>query len=455
MTAAGAAIAADAATVGRVATIAADAAAAATVADGPPCRKFPDAPVTSWPGRYTFGPSRRSGRDGADPAFPHGNAPREPLRRFDLPELVLIVDDEPNVRELMIDQLHFLGHPAIAAGTGAEAVALAAQQRPALVLLDIDLPDASGFTILARLKALEENQQVVMVTGYHDIEMVRRSLREGAYDYIVKPFELADLGATVDRALERDRLVRQNLEYQHNLERMVQTQTEAIRQTRDIALLTLAKLAESRDNETGQHLERIAAYSQRLSEELRHSPYGHLVTDEFLSALYRSSPLHDIGKVGIPDAVLLKAGPLSPEEWAIMRRHTTIGGDTLRTVIEKYTGHTFLGMGMEIAYSHHERWDGAGYPQGLAAQAIPFPARIVTLVDAYDAVTSVRPYKPAFSHEEAVRRISHDRGRHFDPVIVDAFLACNEDIARIQQQMKDPEWAPPPLTNPAFDQPHG
>lgn len=315
---------------------------------------------------------------------------------------------------------------------------MAAQEpRPSLVLSDIEMPGLSGVELLKRLKALDETIQVVMVTGVHQMETVRQCVREGAYDYIVKPFDGEDLLATVERALERVRLIRQNEEYRKNLERMVAEQTVEIRQTRDIALLTLAKLAESRDSATGHHLERMAAFSRRLAEELVADRSVGKVTEEFVDHLYKSSPLHDIGKVGIPDAILLKPGPLAPEEMAVMRTHPTIGGDTLRRVIEAYKGHTFLNMGMEIAYYHHERWDGTGYPRGLAEQQIPLAARIVALADAYDTITSRRPYKAAFAHEEAVRRISVDRGSHFDPALVDAFLRCHPDFVEIRGRLTD------------------
>jgi putative two-component system response regulator len=159
------------------------------------------------------------------------------------------------------------------------------------------------------------------------------------------------------------------------------------------------------------------------------------VDDAFIEHLFKSSPLHDIGKVGLDDAILRKPSPLTPLELAAMRTHTTIGGNTLRRVIERHQGHTFLLMGMEIAYSHHERWDGKGYPAGLAGRRIPLSARIVALADAYDAITSQRPYKEAYSHEEAIRRITVDRGLHFDPVLVDAFLECHEDFQAIKDRI--------------------
>ncbi len=352
---------------------------------------------------------------------------------------VLVVDDEPSIRELLYSQLGFLGFQVSATGDPREALALAAgDSPPALVLLDIEMPGTSGLELLAKIKQINEDIQVVMVSGLHDLGTVRRAVRTGAYDYLAKPFELEDLHSTADRALERRVLIRQNREYQENLERMVEERTVEVRDTRDIALRTLARLAESRDSDTGLHLERMQEYSRILAAALLEGPYGDQVDAEFVEMVYKSSPLHDIGKVGIPDAILRKPGRLTDEEFATMRTHTTIGGDTLRSVLEKYEGQKVLNMAMEIAYSHHERWDGKGYPTGLEAFEIPLAARIVTVADAYDAITSRRPYKEPFSHEEAVRRIVVDRELHFDPVLVDAFVdRCQEAFQATQKGLKD------------------
>ena len=368
-------------------------------------------------------------------SHPPGEMGRRPSR---MQEYIFIVDDESAVRELMNSQLSFLGFNTRHTGNPEQALTIASSDTPpSLVLLDIEMPGFSGLDILRRIKEIDEDIQVVMVSGLHDLGTVRECLRAGAYDYLAKPFELEDLQNTVARALERRRLIRQNREYKENLERMVAEQTEEISNTRDIALLTLAKLAESRDSETGMHLDRMPEYSRLLAEALRQGPYADVVDDEFIAWVYKSSPLHDIGKVGIPDAILLKAGPLTQEEVRIMRTHTTIGGDTLRSVLDKFSGPTFLLMAMRICYSHHERWDGGGYPEGLAGEDIPLPARIVALADAYDAITSVRPYKPAFDHEEAKRRILVDKGKHFDPVLVDAFTRCEEQFAIVQKRFED------------------
>ncbi|MEM1178606.1 MAG: HD domain-containing phosphohydrolase [Acidobacteriota bacterium] len=353
-------------------------------------------------------------------------------------ELILVVDDEPTVRELVSSQLEYLGFLSTATGKPQVALdAVAGDDPPALVMLDIEMPGTSGLELLSQIKEITQDTQVVMVSGLHDLGTVRQCLRAGAYDYLAKPFELEDLANTAERALERRRLLRQNAEYQQDLERMVQDQTEEIRRTRDIALLTLAKLAESRDSETGLHLERIQEYCRILAEEVLVGPYEDQVDGDFVEGLVKSSPLHDIGKVGIPDAILRKPGPLTPEEQTIMRTHTTIGGDTLRGVLEKFRGPTFLMMAMEIAYHHHERWDGKGYPSGLSGHDIPLAARIVAVVDAYDAITSRRPYKEPVSHEEAVRRILVDRELHFDPVLVDTFMRCCDRFEVIQKRMMD------------------
>ena len=366
-------------------------------------------------------------------------------------EFVLVVDDESAIRQLVATQLGFLGYSTRSTEDHLAALDLvASDEPPALVMLDIEMPKASGHEVLEKIKAINEDTQVVMMSGLHDLATVRQCLQAGAYDYLAKPFELEDLSNTAERALERRRLLRQNRQYQEDLEQMVQDQTEEIRRTRDIALLTLAKLAESRDSETGLHLERMQEYSRILAEALRDSPYSEHIDDDFTEWVFKSSPLHDIGKVGIPDHILRKKGPLTNEEFAVMRTHSTIGGDTLKTVLERFQGSTFLHMAMDIAYHHHERWDGNGYPAGLAADEIPLAARIVAIADAYDAITSRRPYKEPIDHSEAVRRITVDRGKHFDPVLVDIFMTCQDRFAEVQSRMVD-QSLEPPLSRAAGD----
>ncbi|GMU23551.1 MAG: hypothetical protein AMXMBFR13_36290 [Phycisphaerae bacterium] len=213
---------------------------------------------------------------------------------------------------------------------------------------------------------------------------------------------------------------------------------------RDATILALAKLAEHRDPETGAHLERVQAYCCLLSEALaRTEKYKRLITGDFIQNLVRSSPLHDIGKVGIPDNVLLKPGRLTPDEFDIMKRHARIGGDTVRSLLDRRRKRTFLQMGMEIAYHHHEKFDGSGYPDGLVGEAIPLPARILAVADVYDALTSKRVYKPAMPHQKAADIIRGDSGKHFDPDMVAAFEAQEEQFRRLSELLADNAEAPP------------
>ena len=367
-------------------------------------------------------------------------APAAPRSIASSSDYVLVVDDEEQIRALISRYLEERGHLCRTAATAEEALSLTARYPdPALVLTDIRMPGVGGVELLHRLKQSNRNVQVVMVSSHQDLETVRRCLREGAYDYLLKPFDWELLSNTVSRALERHDLLRENDRYRTRLEQLVQVQTEEIRETRDIALLTLAKLAESRDSTTGLHLERIAAYCRRLADELRVGVYAGRMSHDYIDQLVKSSPLHDIGKVGIPDAILRKPGPLTSSEFRLMQTHSTIGGDTLRSVVERFATHGFLRMAMEIAYSHHERWDGCGYPRGLSGGQIPLAARIVALADSYDTLTSNRPYKRAVAHAEAVRRLVVDRGRHFDPAIVDAFMACHSEFEVIREQVSRTE----------------
>ncbi len=354
-------------------------------------------------------------------------------------ETILIVDDEEALRELLLAQLGFKGFRCLGASSVTEALAIANREpEPAVVLSDLNMPGLSGVDLLERLLVERPNCQVIMLTGRGDYDTVRRCLRAGAYDYLVKPYQLDELTQTVERALDRRRLILEVQTHQRDLERRVEEKTREVLETRDIAFFAVAKLAECRDDTTGYHLERIQWYSLTLARQLRSSEYGVLMTEEFCAHLFKSSPLHDIGKVAIPDRILLKPDRLLPEEWEIMKTHTTRGGDTLREVIERQqssAGALFLRAAMEIAYDHHERWDGRGYPAAKSGREISLGARIVAIADAYDAITSVRPYEGACPHDQAVERIVRDRGSHFDPVILDGFVACESQFALIQNQM--------------------
>ncbi len=208
-----------------------------------------------------------------------------------------------------------------------------------------------------------------------------------------------------------------------------------LQNARITTILGLAKLAEYRDEETGTHLERIREYAKIIVQELAKSPkYQNILTEEYIDDIYQSSILHDIGKVGIPDAILLKPDKLTDEEFAVIKRHTLLGGDAIKAIEYQIEGKSFLSMGKEIAYNHHEKWDGSGYPGGLQDEAIPLSARIVALADVYDALTTERFYKPAYTHEKSVQIIIDLRETHFDPEIVDVFLKLKDDFNRIRRE---------------------
>ncbi|TKJ36843.1 hypothetical protein CEE37_14765 [candidate division LCP-89 bacterium B3_LCP] len=218
----------------------------------------------------------------------------------------------------------------------------------------------------------------------------------------------------------------------------LQQRMEQLRKTQGAAMVGLAKLAEIRDPETGLHLERMSNYSRLIAEEMSTLPdYDLYITEDYIQDIYNSSPLHDIGKVGIPDAILLKPGRLTPEEFEIMKEHSAIGGDALRAADKQLSGESFLTLGKEIAYHHHEKWDGSGYPDGLANVDIPLSARIVALADVYDALTSKRVYKEAVSHDQARAIILESSGSHFDENIVRTFLKREQEFLKVQDRFKD------------------
>ncbi|MFA5636595.1 MAG: HD domain-containing phosphohydrolase [Anaerovoracaceae bacterium] len=222
--------------------------------------------------------------------------------------------------------------------------------------------------------------------------------------------------------------------YNEQLEELVDAKVREISDSQIATIYALVKLAESRDDDTGAHIERTAQLCRLFAEKLRVLPeFSKAIDDEYVTNIYRSSPLHDIGKVGIPDAILQKPGKLTPEEFAIMKTHANLGAKTLEEVVNRYRGNTFLKMGLEIAKGHHEKWDGSGYPGGLSGPDIPLSARIMALVDVYDALRSKRVYKKAFSHEKSVAIIEEGKGSHFDPVLVDIFMQNQKEFLALYE----------------------
>lgn len=285
-----------------------------------------------------------------------------------------------------------------------------------------------GLQTIERLWKVQPTLQVVICSAYSDYswsQIIEKLGNAEKFLILKKPFDNIEVRQMACALAEKWELL-------NNLDNIVQDRTIQIAETRDIAIFVLASLAESRDPETGEHLERIRSYCHILAEELRNnSPYSQFIDDKFIDNLYRSSPLHDIGKIGIPDSILLKPGTLTDEEFEIMKQHSIIGAEALGGTIKTVSGESFLEMAADIARNHHERFDGTGYPEGLKGQEIPLPARIVALADVYDALTSSRVYKLAFRPEIAFTMIKEERARHFDPLIVDAFINKYNEFLQI------------------------
>jgi putative two-component system response regulator len=312
---------------------------------------------------------------------------------------------------------------------------------PDLVLLDVMMPDLDGIEVCRRLKDDPRTRHipVIFLTAMSKSEDERIGLEAGAVDYITKPISPPILLARVKTHLQlkagQDFLKDKNAYLQSEVFR----RTREVQAIQDVTILTMASLAETRDNETGNHIRRTQHYVKALAIKLRDHPrFAGYFTDHVIDLLFKSAPLHDIGKVGIPDKILLKPGKLTPEEFEIMKTHTTLGRDAIEQAERQLgTPVEFLKVAKEIAYSHQEKWDGSGYPEGLAGDGIPVSARLMAVADVYDALISRRVYKPAFTHERAVELISEGRGKHFDPDITDAFMEIREEFRTIAKKFGD------------------
>jgi putative two-component system response regulator len=356
---------------------------------------------------------------------------------------VLIVDDTPENLKLMNGLLRE-DYRTKVANSGARALALAtADPRPDLVLLDIMMPEMDGYEVCRRLKADAATQDipVIFLTAKVEIEDEQQGFDVGAVDYITKPISPPIVLARVKTQLSLKAAADFLRDKNAYLETEVQKRTREVQVVQDVTIMAMASLAETRDNETGNHIRRTQNYVRALAGKLRdHSRFRSQLDDETIELLYKSAPLHDIGKVGIPDAILLKPGKLTPEEFEVMKTHTTLGRDAILAAERLINApSTFLRLAREIAHYHQEKWDGSGYPEKLAGEAIPVSARLMAVADVYDALISRRVYKPPFPHDEAVQIIRAGRDQHFDPDMVDAFVAVQGEFKAIAERYADSE----------------
>ena len=329
---------------------------------------------------------------------------------------VLIVDDEKLSLKTLSFYMGKLGYKVLQAENGQDALQIWRTESPRIVLTDWNMPKMDGAELCRCIRREDSDYTyIIFITSREDISDLLIGFEAGADDYLTKPVIKDELTVRV-KAAERIFLLRD----------------------KEMVIYALAKLTEARDSETGCHLERIQGFAKLIAEELSKKPeLFPEVNRQYIEIIHTTSVLHDIGKVGIPDRILLKPGKLTPEEFAIMQTHSTIGYEALNSVYQKKPNAAYLRIAAEIALSHHERWDGSGYPNRLSGTNIPLSARIIAVADVYDALISKRVYKGPFSHEKSMSLIIDGKGRQFDPDIVDAFLEVEADVLRVAQRYSD------------------
>lgn len=341
---------------------------------------------------------------------------------------ILVVDDIATNVEMVTGLLNLGGFTEVSGATNPrQGLEMVESGRFDLLLLDMRMPEMDGIEFMNRLRADDrpDRPAVIVLTAQTDEETRRAALAAGARDFINKPFKLWELTQRVRNTLEIQILYRRAREFNSVLEATVEERTRELRETQLDIVRRLATAAEFRDNETGQHIIRMSGVAHRIA-------LAAGLPEKEAADIRDAAPLHDIGKIGIPDAILLKCGKLDPEEWEIMKRHAEFGGQILDGAVSPQ-----IDLAREIALTHHEKWDGSGYPRGLAGEAIPISGRIVAIADVFDALTCARPYKKAWPVEEAVSYVVAGAGTHFDPALVDAFRRDLPAILEMRERFKD------------------
>jgi putative two-component system response regulator len=353
---------------------------------------------------------------------------------------ILIVDDEKFYLDVLMELLQDQ-YKIVVAKDGEQALRRAASYpHPDLILLDILMPDMDGYQVCEKLKANPQTWDipVVFLTIKSEVADELRGFELGAVDYISKPMSPPIVQARVNTHIALNQARAQLANRNSELETKVRERTEELSRTKDVAIYCMASLAETRDTETGKHILRTQNYILSLARSLKEMGlYADYLDDHTIELLYKTSALHDIGKVGVPDRILLKPGKLDPDEWEMMKLHAGYGHDALLRAEQVLGSTDFLVMAREIAFSHHEHWDGSGYPQGLKGDAIPISGRLMAIADVYDALINRRVYKDPYPHEYAVKVIQEASGSHFDPMMIDAFMMLTEDFFRISVDYAD------------------
>jgi putative two-component system response regulator len=353
--------------------------------------------------------------------------------KHEVKSTVLVVDDEKEARDWLVHLLEVKGYTTVAVPDGESAIEVVSASPPDLILLDLRMPGLDGLAVATRLKSDPSTKAIpiIMVTGVDDRDSRISALERGVEEFLLKPVDRDELLPRVRNLLRLKQYGDMLAEHARASDRLVKNATIKLREAyRDITF-TLTRAAEYRDEDTGAHVRRVANYTWEIASCLG-------LERDYLDEIFYAAPMHDVGKIGVPDSILLKAGSLTGEEWELMRSHTEIGYKILA-----YGRTPFTRMGAEIALSHHERWDGTGYPKKLRGEDIPLSGRIMNICDQYDAMRSKRPYKPAFDHAKVMEIITRGDGRtlpsHFDPDILAAFVRCADRFAEIFENLQDEE----------------
>ncbi len=361
---------------------------------------------------------------------------------------VLITDDEPSIRSFYRITLEALGLRCMEACNGQEALELYEAHAHDLVILDVDMPQLNGIEACMRLRhtLARSHVKIILISGRLDPDNLATMLLNGADDFLTKPLTWHQLQARVQsllrlkQAQERsDHLHRRMVDINRDLEEHLKDKDGDLIEARNALVLALAKLCECRHQETGEHLQRLQFFCRRLARQAKgRLEFEDVLTDNFIDMLATCVPLHDIGKVGLPDHVLLKPGKLSNEERLLMQSHTLLGAETLKSVAREHRfALPYLEMSIDITRHHHERYDGTGYPDRLRGDSIPLTARFVSICDVYDALRSRRVYKPAMPHPAVVSMMADEGGKQFDPALLQCFIECADDFEKIYDDWKD------------------